>query len=121
MRWPWSHSNADHAIKNGYFNKSLVPVYNRTVAWHWVMRSFPSQTTAATLAELKPSFSHGHYPLNDSGITFGGEIRRAFPDHAFNHVHHAGNSSGVVDGAAAVLLASPEYARAHGLKRGRAS
>jgi acetyl-CoA C-acetyltransferase len=33
-----------------------------------------------------------------------------------NHVHHAGNSSGVVDGAAAVLLASPEYARANGWK-----
>ena len=32
------------------------------------------------------------------------------------HVHHAGNSSGVVDGASAILLASPEYARAHGLK-----
>jgi len=30
-------------------------------------------------------------------------------------VHHAGNSSGIVDGAAAVLLASPEYAKAHGL------
>jgi acetyl-CoA C-acetyltransferase len=37
-----------------------------------------------------------------------------------NHVHHAGNSSGVVDGASALLLASPEYAKSHGLKpRGR--
>ena len=33
-----------------------------------------------------------------------------------NHVHHAGNSSGIVDGAAAVLVASPGYARAHGLR-----
>ena len=32
------------------------------------------------------------------------------------HVHHAGNSSGVVDGASALVLASPEYAKAHGLK-----
>ena len=32
------------------------------------------------------------------------------------HVHHAGNSSGVVDGASAILLSSPEYAKAHGLK-----
>jgi len=39
---------------------------------------------------------------------------------AVNHVHHAGNSSGVVDGASALLIASPEYAKAHGLKpRGR--
>ena len=34
----------------------------------------------------------------------------------FNHVHHAGNSSGVVDGSGALLLASPEYAAKHGLK-----
>jgi acetyl-CoA C-acetyltransferase len=32
------------------------------------------------------------------------------------HVHHAGNSSGVVDGASAILVASPDYARAHGLR-----
>ena len=32
------------------------------------------------------------------------------------HVHHAGNSSGVVDGASAVLVTSPEYAKAHGMK-----
>ena len=31
------------------------------------------------------------------------------------HVHHAGNSSGVVDGAAALLITSPEYATAHGM------
>ena len=42
--------------------------------------------------------------------------RRAYPqiDHV-THVHHAGNSSGVVDGAAAVLVASSDWARAHGL------
>ena len=33
-----------------------------------------------------------------------------------NHVHHAGNSSGVVDGASAVLVVSPDFAKAHGLK-----
>ena len=38
-----------------------------------------------------------------------------FPDLEIEHVHHAGNSSGVVDGAAAVLMASPEYAKANGL------
>jgi acetyl-CoA C-acetyltransferase len=45
---------------------------------------------------------------------------RFIPTSKIKHVHHAGNSSGVVDGAAAILLASPEYARANGLKpRGR--
>jgi len=57
-----------------------------------------------------------NYPLDDSGVTFGSELRRAYPDLVINHVHHAGNSSGVVDGAAALLLASPEYAKAHGLQ-----
>jgi acetyl-CoA C-acetyltransferase len=42
--------------------------------------------------------------------------RQAYPQiTGMQHVHHAGNSSGVVDGASAVVLASPEYARAHGL------
>ncbi|MGY2906787.1 acetyl-CoA acetyltransferase [Bradyrhizobium sp. URHC0002] len=39
-----------------------------------------------------------------------------YPDLDINFVHHAGNSSGVVDGSAAILLASPAYANAHGLK-----
>jgi acetyl-CoA C-acetyltransferase len=42
-------------------------------------------------------------------------IARTYPGVELQHVHHAGNSSGVVDGAGAVLLASPAYARAHGL------
>jgi len=44
-------------------------------------------------------------------------IKQVYPQVAqLNHVHHAGNSSGVVDGAGAVVLASPDYAKAHGLK-----
>ena len=42
-------------------------------------------------------------------------MEATYPDLKINHVHHAGNSSGVVDGAGAVVIASPEYARAHGL------
>jgi acetyl-CoA C-acetyltransferase len=43
-------------------------------------------------------------------------VSQAYPDLDINHVHHAGNSSGVVDGAAALLLASEDYAKANGLK-----
>jgi acetyl-CoA C-acetyltransferase len=43
-------------------------------------------------------------------------VERTYPGLDINHVHHAGNSSGVVDGAGAVVVASPEYAKAHGLK-----
>jgi acetyl-CoA C-acetyltransferase len=113
-----SQQRADHAIKNGHFNRSLVPVYNLDGSLALDHEEFPRpQTTAASLAELKPSFEAiADYPLNEDGVTFGSEVRRVYPDLVINHVHHAGNSSGVVDGAAAVLLASPEYARAHGLK-----
>ena len=55
-------------------------------------------------------------PLDDKGTTFRGLINQKYPDVDIQHVHHAGNSSGVVDGAAAVLLASKEYAEKNGLK-----
>lgn len=54
-------------------------------------------------------------PYNKAGDTFRKQINRRYPDLEIQHFHHAGNSSGVVDGAAAVLLASKEYAEAHGL------
>ncbi len=45
-----------------------------------------------------------------------GLIQQKYPGVKLRYVHHAGNSSGVVDGAGAVLVASPEYAKAHGLR-----
>jgi acetyl-CoA C-acetyltransferase len=70
---------------------------------------------------LKPSFAAmANVPLDDKGTTYGGLIREKHPDLEIQHIHHAGNSSGVVDGAAAILLASRDYADKHGLKaRGR--
>ena len=50
------------------------------------------------------------------GTTFRKQINRRYPDLEIQHFHHAGNSSGVVDGAAALLIASPEYAAKNGLK-----
>jgi acetyl-CoA C-acetyltransferase len=67
------------------------------------------------LAALKPAFpAIADYPLDDKGTTYRGLILEKYPL-KIDFVHHAGNSSGVVDGAAAILLASPVYARAHGL------
>ena len=48
-------------------------------------------------------------------MTFRELINARYPDLDIEHVHHAGNSSGVVDGAAAILLASAQYAADHGL------
>jgi acetyl-CoA C-acetyltransferase len=69
------------------------------------------------LAALKASFEVvANVPLDEQGTTYGGLIRQVYPDLKITHIHHAGNSSGVVDGAAALLLASPGYAKKHGLK-----
>ena len=43
-------------------------------------------------------------------------INQRYPDVAIEHVHHAGNSSGVVDGSACILFASEDYVKAHGMK-----
>jgi acetyl-CoA C-acetyltransferase len=113
-----SQQRADAAIRGGHFNRSLVPVYKEDGSLALDHEEFPRpQTTLEGLGSLKPAFeAMVEIPLDEKGTTFGGLIRQVYPDLKFNHVHHAGNSSGVVDGAGAVLMASPEYAKKHGLK-----
>jgi acetyl-CoA C-acetyltransferase len=75
------------------------------------------KTTAEQLANLNPVFGNFmDLPFFDSGLTFREMVAKKWPDLKIEHVHHAGSSSGVVDGAGALVLASPEYAKAHGLK-----
>ena len=113
-----SQQRADAAIKGGHFNKSLVAVYKEDGTLALDREEFPRpQTTMEGLSALKPSFEAvAAYPLDDKGTTYGGLIREVYPDLKITHIHHAGNSSGVVDGSGALLLASPEYAKKHGLK-----
>lgn len=117
-----SQRRAAQAIAEGRFNKSIIPVKDaegRVVLAH---DEYPRpETTADGLAKLKPAFQAlADMPYNETGATFRKQINRRYPDLKIEHMHHAGNSSGVVDGAAAVLLASRDYAAKHGLKpRGR--
>jgi acetyl-CoA C-acetyltransferase len=113
-----SQVRADKAIRGGHFDRSLVPVLREDGTLALDREEFPRpQTTMEGLSALKPSFeAMAEAPLNDRGETYGSLIRQAYPDLKIRHVHHAGNSSGVVDGAAAILLASPDYAKKHGLK-----
>ncbi len=113
-----SQQRAANAIAKGHFDKSLIPVYNTDGSLALDHDEFPRpQTTIESLAELKLSFEAlADYPLDEAGTTYRSLIKKKYPDLEINHVHHAGNSSGVVDGAGAVLLASPEYARANGMK-----
>jgi acetyl-CoA C-acetyltransferase len=113
-----SQQRADAAIKGGHFNKSLVAVYKEDGSLALDREEFPRpQTTMEGLSALKPSFEAvASYPLDDRGTTYGGLIREVYPDLKITHIHHAGNSSGVVDGSGALLLASSEYAKKHALK-----
>jgi acetyl-CoA C-acetyltransferase len=113
-----SQQRADQAIREGRFDRALVPVYRDDGSIALDREEFPRpETTLDGLAGLKASFGAiAGVPIDEDGTTLGGLITRVYPDLKIEHVHHAGNSSGVVDGAAAVLLASPAYAAKHGLK-----
>jgi acetyl-CoA C-acetyltransferase len=113
-----SQRRAAVAIAEGRFDKSIVPVTDDAGNVVLAKDEYPRPgTTAEGLAALKPAFTAiADYPLDDQGSTYRKQINQKYPDLKIEHVHHAGNSSGVVDGAAAVLLTSKAYADAHGLK-----
>src|SRR3546814_13511301 len=79
---------------------------------------FPYTTLfrSESLASLPSSFEKlADRPLDEEGNTYRSMILKKFPDLVLDFVHHPGNSSGVVDGAAAILVTSPDYAQARGL------
>ena len=111
-----SQQRAAAAIAEGRFDRSLVPVYREDGTLALDHEEFPRpQTTVEGLAKLGASFAAmADVPLDADGTTLRGLVLARYPDLEIEHVHHAGNSSGVVDGAAAILLASPEAAAARG-------
>jgi acetyl-CoA C-acetyltransferase len=112
-----SQKRAGRAIENGWFERSIVPVLDDEGKVLLAKDEYPRpQTTAADLAGLKPSFTQVGDVSPDGGLTYRQLINQRYPDLKIAHFHHAGNSSGVVDGAAGLLLASADYARKHGLK-----
>ena len=112
-----TQNRAEVAIKEGRFDKSLVPVFNLDGMLALDREEFPRPgTTMESLATLAPSFPMvADYRHSDDAKTFRELINQKFPDLDIQHVHHAGNSSGVVDGSAAILWASEDYTKAHGL------
>jgi acetyl-CoA C-acetyltransferase len=112
-----SQLRADRAIREGRFARSLIPVLNMDGTIALDREEFPRpQTTAESLATLPASFPQIADYSHEGGKTFRELINQKYPDLDIKHVHHAGNSSGVVDGAAAILFASERYAKAHGMK-----
>jgi acetyl-CoA C-acetyltransferase len=114
-----SQRKAAAAQRDGRFQGSLLPIRDPETGVTVLADEHPRpDTTAEGLAALGASFAAlGAAPLGPDGETYDQVARRGYPAvSAIHHVHTAGNSSGVVDGAAAVLLASAEYVQAHGAR-----
>ena len=114
-----SQQRAERAINENRFDGSLVTVYNADGSIALDREEFPRPgTSTESLAGLKTVFDQWRVmPFDETGQTYGELIEKVYPEITqWNHVHHAGNSSGVVDGAGAVLLTSKSYAEKSGLK-----
>ena len=107
-----SQLRAAAAQRNGYFQKSIVPVVDMngaTILDHDEL--IRPDTTIEDLARLEPAFAA-------MGEKFGYDataVQRYPGVEAIRHLHHAGNSSGIADGAAAVLIGNREMGRRLGL------
>lgn len=109
-----SQRRAAAAWAAGHFARSIVPVVDRnglTILDHdEYMRP---GTTAEALGALKPSFK-------DMGEVMPGFDKIALMKYPhlerITHIHHAGNSSGIVDGSAAILIGNADFGRAHRLR-----
>jgi acetyl-CoA C-acetyltransferase len=112
-----SQQKAAVALAEDRFDRSLVPIRNEDGTIALDHEEYPRpETTMETLATLAPSFPKmEELSFEQATADMRGLIEQVYPGVDLQHVHHAGNSSGVVDGAGAVLLASPDYARAHGM------
>jgi acetyl-CoA C-acetyltransferase len=113
-----SQARAAQAIAEGRFDKSLITVKNPDGTVALDHEEFPRpESTKEGLSELKTVFSVVRdVPVDEAGTTYGALIQQKYPEITeFNHIHHAGNSSGVVDGAAALLLASEAYMEKSGM------
>ena len=114
-----SQTRTARSIEEGRFKDALVPIVNDDGSLALSRDEHPRPgTTMESLEGLKPSFA-AMTGLQPEGFDrpFKDLVHQVYPEvDAIEHVHHAGNSSGVVDGASAVLVTSPDYARAHGLK-----
>ncbi|MFJ3599375.1 acetyl-CoA C-acetyltransferase [Streptomyces sp. NPDC090126] len=107
-----SQERAAAAWKDGRFARSVVPVKDRNgllVLDH--DEHMRPGTTADSLAGLKPSFA----AIGDMGGFDAVALQKYHWVENIDHVHHAGNSSGIVDGAALVAIGSKEVGERYGL------
>jgi len=114
-----SQRRAARAVEEKRFGRSLVPVVDSSGAVVLDRDESPRpDTTAEGLAALPPSFAElGATVVGPRGETLDQIARAGYPTaNEVRHVHTAGNSSGLADGAAVVVLASERYVRDHGIE-----
>ena len=109
-----SQKRAERAIAEGRFDNTLVAVKDLNGLPILTHDEYPrAGTDMQSLGALKPAFK-------DMGETMPGFDKVALMKYPhlerINHIHHAGNSSGIVDGAAGILIGSKAFGAAHGLK-----
>ena len=109
-----SQRRAAEAWKDGRFAKSVITIHDQNglpiLSTDEYMRP---GTDMQSLGALKPSFKE----MGEVMPGFDKIALMKYPHlERIEHIHHAGNSSGIVDGAAAVLIGNAEFGRAHGLK-----
>lgn len=108
-----SQARAAKAIANGYFANSVIPVKDVSGLTILDHDEFVREgTTAESLAGLPPSFAQ----IGDQGGFDSVALEKYHWVEKINHVHHAGNSSGIVDGAALMLIGNETAGERHGLK-----
>lgn len=109
-----SQRRAAAAWAEGRFARSVVPV--RDINGLTILdrdEHMRPETDAASLAKLKPAFAE----MGEVMPGFDKVALLKYPHlERIEHIHHAGNSSGIVDGAAAVLIGNADFGKAHGLK-----
>jgi acetyl-CoA C-acetyltransferase len=115
-----SQRRAAHAQRSCHFGRALFPVVDPETGQVALERDeyLRPETTLEALAGLPAAFeTQGATPAGPNGETMDELILARYPEaDRADHLHTAGNSSGIVDGAAAVLLASEGYVRRAGLK-----
>jgi acetyl-CoA C-acetyltransferase len=107
-----SQQRAAHASENGYFERSIIPVKDKSgLPILEKDEHIRPETTMEGLAALNPAFEMM------GEMAFDAVALQRYPEvEQIDHVHTAGNSSGIVDGAALVLVGSKEKGKALGLK-----
>ena len=105
-----SQQRAAAAIEEGRFNRGIIPVVGPDGGVVLDHDEHPRPgTTLEGLGKLRPAFAEQGETYDDMALSKYPKVERV------EHVHHAGNSSGVVDGAAAAVVASERWVRANGV------